>query len=78
MTPIVYKIDALKISSKVFRYVLMANPMYSITEMFRSCVLYGEMINIHHLLYALGFALITLITGVAVFYRKQDKFILHI
>ena len=78
MTPIVYKIDALKISSKVFRYILMANPMYSITEMFRACVLYGEMINIHHLLYSLGFALASLIIGVAVFYRKQDKFILHI
>ncbi len=78
MTPIVYKIDALKISSKFFSYVLMANPMYSITEMFRCCVLYGEMFNIHHLLYSLGFALVSLFIGLLVFYKKQDKFILHI
>ncbi len=78
MTPIVYKIDALKISNKLFSYVLMANPMYSITEMFRCCVLYGKMFNIHHLLYSLGFALVSLIIGLIVFYRKQDKFILHI
>lgn len=78
MTPIVYKIDALKISSKLFSYVLMANPMYSITEMFRCCVLYGEMFNIHHLLYSLGFALVSLFIGLLVFYKKQDNFILHI
>ncbi len=78
MTPIVYKIDALKIDAKIFKYALMANPMYSITEMFRSCVLYGQMFNTNHLLYALGFSLVTFFIGLLVFYKKQDKFILHI
>ncbi len=78
MTPIFYHIDQLNITNKFFRMALMANPLYSITEMFRSCVLYGEMFNINHLLYSLGFALATVVIGLFVFYKKQDKFILHI
>ena len=73
-----YNIEGLKIQSKVIKMALMANPLYSITEMFRSCVLYGKMINIHHLVYSLGFALLTVIIGLVLFYKKQDKFILHI
>lgn len=78
ITPIFYHIDQLNITNKFFRVVLMANPLYSITEMFRSCVLYGEMFNINHLLYSLGFSLATVAIGLFVFYKKQDKFILHI
>ncbi len=78
MTPIVYSVEALKITSKAFKLVLMANPMYSITEMFRDCVLRGQLINPHHLLYALGFAVATIVIGGIMFYKKQDKFILHI
>ena len=78
MTPIFYNIEGLKIQSKVIKMALMANPLYSITEMFRSCVLYGKMINIHHLVYSLGFALLTVIIGLVLFYKKQDKFILYI
>jgi len=78
MTPIVYKLDALKIDNKLFSYVLMANPMYSITNMFRDCVLYGQMWNWHHFEYSLAFALAMVLIGVLAFYKKQDKFILHI
>ena len=78
MTPIFYHIDQLNITNKFFRTLLTANPLYSITEMFRSCVLYGEMFDISHLLYSLGFALATVVIGLFVFYKKQDKFILHI
>ena len=78
MTPIFYHVDQLNITNKFFKMVLMANPLYSITEMFRSCVLYGEMFNINHLLYSLGFSLLTVVIGLLVFYKKQDKFILHI
>ena len=56
----------------------MANPLYSITEMFRDCVLNGEMINPNHVLYSLGFAVATVLIGGIMFYKKQDKFILHI
>lgn len=78
MTPIVYRLETLKISNTFFSTVLKANPLYSITEMFRCCVLYGRMIDINHLLYSLGFALATCLIGLLLFYRKQDKFILHL
>ncbi len=78
LTPIFYHVDQLKINVTVFKMALMANPLYSITNMFRSCVLYGEMFNMNHLLYSLGFSLLTVFIGLFVFYKKQDKFILHI
>ncbi len=78
MTPIFYRVDQLKIDSTVIRMALMANPLYSIIEMFRDCVLFGELINPAHLLYSLTFSLATVVIGLFMFYKKQDKFILHI
>lgn len=78
MTPIIYKLDTLNIQIKAVKMALMANPLYSIIEMFRDCVLFGEMININHLLYSLAFSLATVVIGLWLFYKKQDKFILHI
>lgn len=78
LTPIFYHVDQLKIDNQFFKMALMANPLYSITNMFRSCVLYGEMFNINWLLYSLGFSLLSLIIGLWIFYKNQDKFILHI
>ena len=78
MTPVIYTLDALHIQVKWIKMALMANPLYPIIEMFRDCVLFGEMININHLLYSLAFSLATLAIGLWAFYKKQDKFILHI
>ncbi|MCR5149772.1 MAG: ABC transporter permease [Clostridiales bacterium] len=77
LTPIFYKVESLGMKNEVFKVMLMANPLYSITEMFRCCVLYGKMFNIHHLLYSFGFSVATVLLGSLVFYKKQDKFILH-
>ncbi len=78
MTPIFYKVEQLHIESTVIKMAIMANPLYSIIGMFRDCVLFGRMFNPNHLLYALAFSLLTLFIGLLVFYKKQDKFILHI
>lgn len=78
LTPIFYQIDQLNIKTPIFNYLLKANPLYSITEMFRCCVLYGRMFDINHLLYSLGFSILVLLIGFLAFYKKQDKFILHI
>lgn len=77
LTPIFYQVEQLN-AGKFIKLALMANPLYSITEMFRDCVLFGEMFNPNHLLYSLGFSLATVIIGLLMFYKKQDKFILHI
>ena len=78
MTPIFYQVDQLNIGSAFVKRILMANPLYSIIEMFRDCVLFGEMINPNHLLYSLAFSIVTVVAGLWMFYKKQDKFILHI
>lgn len=78
MTPIFYTVEQLNLNNEIFNYILMANPLYSITQMFRACVLFGEPLNPNHLYYSLGFSLVTLIIGFWAFYKKQDKFILHI
>jgi ABC-2 type transport system permease protein len=83
-TPIFYPPSRLG-DNKTLQMALMANPLYSIVEMFRDCVLRGGCakypgwpFNPNHLLYSLGFALALLLLGGLVFWRKQDKFILHI
>ena len=78
MTPIFYHADQLKLSSSIIDLAIKANPLYSITEMFRCCVLYGRMFTMSHLYYSLGFSIAILLIGFLLFYKKQDKFILHI
>ena len=77
LTPIFYQVDQLHLQTWM-KYALMANPLYSLVSMFRSCVLFGEMWNMNWLYYSLGFALVSLLIGFYVFYKNQDKFILHI
>lgn len=76
-TPIFYTVESLHLKGWM-KMALMANPLYSIVEMFRDCVLFGQMWNWNHFVYALGFSLAMLFIGFYVFYKNQDKFILHI
>ena len=50
-----YQVDQLHLQTWM-KYALMANPLYSLVSMFRSCVLFGEMWNMNWLYYSLGFA----------------------
>lgn len=77
MTPIFYKLNQLDLSQSI-KMVLMANPLYSIVSMFRSCVLYGEMWNWNWAFYSFGFSIVTILIGTYLFYKKQDKFILYL
>ena len=77
LTPIFYTVNKLGANHYV-KLALMANPLYSIVSMFRSCVLFGVMWNWHWFWYSLGFSLLTIAVGAFVFYKKQDEFILHI
>ena len=80
VTPIMYSLKTLArsgVNSIVMR-ILMLNPLYSILEMFRSCVLYCSMWNWNHFLYAFGISLFSLAVGLFVFYKHQDRFILYI
>lgn len=77
LTPIFYNADTMELDSWV-RYFLMANPLYSLVSMFRDCVLFGQLWNWTHFTYSLCFSAAMLLLGAFVFFKKQDKFILHI
>lgn len=58
-------------------WILEFNPLYCIIDIFRSAV-FGELMNMHNLVYALVFSFGTLMIGLICFKKKQDEFILHI
>lgn len=60
-----------------FYWILKYNPLYCIIDIMRSAV-FGNMMNIHYFLYALGFSIVTIIIGLYGFMKKQDEFILQI
>lgn len=80
VTPIMYSLKTLHRSgvNTLVMKILMLNPLYSILEMFRSCVLYCSIWNWHHFFYALVISIVTLVVGLIVFYKHQDRFILYI
>lgn len=74
--PVVYRVD--KITTPWVQTIIRIDPLYSITEMVRHCVLYGTMLSWKHVLYSFAWALLVLVLGIFVFYKKSDDFILHI
>lgn len=81
ITPVFYKVSNLKLAGEVswFGFVLKLNPLYWITDLFRSCVLVnGFDWNWNGFFYTLGFSVFSILIGTYFFYKKQDKFILHI
>lgn len=60
-----------------FAWILKFNPLYCTISIFRSAM-FGEMMNIHYFVYALGFSLVTILVGMICFKKKQDEFILYI
>lgn len=83
VTPVVYTVDKLGFKDGSWQaFVLKLNPMYGIIDMFRAAVLhsteFAAYFNVHFLIYCSAFALGILLIGTAMFYKLQDKFILHI
>lgn len=59
------------------RWIFRLNPLYAVIENFRNAV-FGRPMNIPAAWYALGCSVAVLLIGIAVFYKKQDQFILHL
>ncbi len=83
LTPIVYTVDKLGFEPGSWKETLLRiNPMYGIIDMFRAAVLhsteFAAYFDINSLWYTLGFAGVMLLIGFALFYKCQDRFILHI
>lgn len=66
--------DAAKIKAK---WVFYLNPIYHIIDNFRNCI-YGHPIDTKALCISMAYSFTSLIIGIILFYRKQDKFILYI
>lgn len=83
LTPIVYTIDRLGYSpDSILGKLLQINPMYGFIEMFRGAVIHGAefftYFDMNLFYYCCGFTVIVLVVGFFMFYKNQDKFILHI
>ena len=59
------------------KWLFRLNPLYAVIENFRDAV-YGNAMNLSVMLYALGFSVALFFSGIVVFYKNQDKFILHL
>ena len=78
LTPIMYYMDSKSIKFGGFiSTVIRLNPLYSITNMFRSFVL-GSLWDWNWLWYSALVSVVLFVIGLFVFYKSQDKFILHI
>lgn len=76
MVPIIYHIDA--IETEWIVNVIKINPLYSMIELFRSCILYGEIMDWKMLVYAAVIAVCSLIIGIVFFNWKSDDIIYHL
>ncbi len=83
VTPIVYTVDRLGFpEGSTAAFILKLNPMYGFIEMFRGAVLHGgeffTYFDMNLFWYCCGVTVVVLVVGFGLFYKKQDKFILHI
>lgn len=66
-----------KILTSGFGWILKFNPLYLLIHNFRQAV-FGMPMNMRYLAASIAFAIVSVIVGLAFFYKKQDEFILHI
>lgn len=58
-------------------WIFKLNPLYAVIVNFRNAV-FGQIPDFGAMWYAFGFGAVSLLIGVIVFYKKQDKFILYL
>ena len=61
-----------------YQIILTINPVYSIISCLRTVLMDGVLYNPGTLLYATVFAIISLIVGMALFYKYQNRFLLYL
>ena len=72
---IFYKVETVIGENNAWLFRL--NPLYAVIENFRDAI-YGNVINLPVMMYSLMFSVGLFLSGVFVFYKNQDKFILHL
>lgn len=76
MVPIIYPLQNIKRDWIVT--IIKINPLYSMIELFRQCVLYGYLMSGKLLLYATVVSFATLFIGIWFFNKKSDDIIFHL
>ncbi|MCH5317231.1 MAG: ABC transporter permease [Eubacterium sp.] len=76
MVPIIYTLE--KIESDWTRTLIQINPMNSIIQLFRQCVLFCQPMDLNLLLHAAAWAFGTLMVGIWIFNKKSDDLIFHL
>lgn len=61
-----------------FEWIFKVNPLYCLIQNFRNTVMYGQGFDMYALVFSAVVSFGSLIIGVYVFYKNQDKFILNI
>lgn len=72
---IFYKVETVIGENNAWLFRL--NPLYAIIENFRDAI-YGNAMNVQVMMYSLIFSMGLFLSGVVVFYKNQDRFILHL
>lgn len=75
LTPIFYPIN---IIPEQYKWLVSSNPLYYMISHFRDSVLYGVIPNMELNLICILSSIGTFLVGLFIFYKAQDKFILHI
>lgn len=75
MTPIFYPAD---IIPEKYRLIIELNPLYCVLNMFRDSILYQNLISVEDFFISLAYAVVYLLVGLIIFYKKQDRFIFHL
>ncbi|WP_342415703.1 ABC transporter permease [Paenibacillus sp. FSL R10-2782] len=74
-TPIIYPMN---IMPDKYMFMLMANPFFYFLAHFREALLYGHVPPLSLNLQCASYAIVTLLAGLYLFKKRQDKFILYI
>lgn len=61
-----------------YQFILKLNPVYYFIKGFRDAVFYGTPLDINNLIICFVIAFVSMIVGIQVFEKKQDKFILYL
>lgn len=73
---IFYSID--RVASTGNEWIFEINPVYMCIANFRNAVLYGQPMNMVYFARSSVIAVVLLVAGIVMFYKNQDKFILHV
>ena len=77
LLPIIYPMQKIQ-ENQWLTFVVKINPLYSMIELFRQCVLYGQLMSWKMLLYAFVTSTFVLVLGMLVFNWKSDDIIYHL